>query len=147
MDSFHIRCKWSLVWEGVSGIMVFDHDLYLEGHSVYKTTKIWHIVMCPLNSMYSSGWILSILGTNDNQHERVFCMQRPLTLTYIFKLFCSDIAYLMDYIHMWHKYNPWGDGGSRTISRSIGQQTRSQRSFAFLQSGRGYPSRSLMYNF
>ena len=33
MDSFHIWYKWSLAWEGVSHVMTFDLDLYLEGHS------------------------------------------------------------------------------------------------------------------
>ena len=32
MDSFHIRHKWSLQWEGVSRTMTFDLDLYLQGH-------------------------------------------------------------------------------------------------------------------
>ena len=43
---------------------------------------------CPLcNSyMYSSGWILSILATNDHCHERVCHTQWPLTLTYISKV-------------------------------------------------------------
>ena len=33
MDSFHIWHKWSLAWEGVSHVMTFDLDLYLQGHS------------------------------------------------------------------------------------------------------------------
>ena len=33
MDSFHIRHKWLLAWEGVSYIMTFVLDLYLQGHS------------------------------------------------------------------------------------------------------------------
>ena len=41
---------------------------------------------CPLCNMYSSGWILSILATNDHYHERVCRTQWPLTLTYIFKV-------------------------------------------------------------
>ena len=53
------------------------------------------------------------------------------------RLLSCDIAYFMDYIHMWHKYNPWGDNVPCTISRSTGQKSRSHRSFAFLQSGRG----------
>ena len=40
---------------------------------------------CPLCNIYSSGWILSILATNDLYHERVCRTQWPLTLTYIFK--------------------------------------------------------------
>ena len=88
MDSFHIRYKWSLEWEGVSGIMTFDLDLYLQGHSamtLQKTAKIyiWHILSCPLYNTYSSRWILSILGTNDHWYERVCRAQWPLTLTYI----------------------------------------------------------------
>ena len=41
---------------------------------------------CPLCNIYSSGWILSILATNDHYHERVCHTQWPLTLTYIFKV-------------------------------------------------------------
>ena len=41
---------------------------------------------CPLCNIYSSGWILSILATNDHYYERVCCTQWPLTLTYIFKV-------------------------------------------------------------
>ena len=41
---------------------------------------------CPLCNIYSSGWILSILITNDHYHERVCRTQWPLTLTYIFKV-------------------------------------------------------------
>ena len=41
---------------------------------------------CPLSNIYSSGWILSILATNDHYYERVCRTQWPLTLTYIFKV-------------------------------------------------------------
>ena len=41
---------------------------------------------CPLCIIYSNGWILFILGTNDHYHERVCCAPWPLTLTYIFKV-------------------------------------------------------------
>ena len=41
---------------------------------------------CPLCNIYSSGWILSILATNDYYHEGVCRTQWPLTLTYIFKV-------------------------------------------------------------
>ena len=41
---------------------------------------------CPLCNIYSSGWILSILATNNHHHKRVCHTQWPLTLTYIFKV-------------------------------------------------------------
>ena len=41
---------------------------------------------CPLCNIYSSGCILSILGTNDHYHERMCHAQWPLTLIYIFKV-------------------------------------------------------------
>ena len=40
------------------------------------------------------------------------------------RLFSCEVAYFMDYIHMWPKYNPGGDDVSCTISRSIGQRSR-----------------------
>ena len=46
-------------------------------------------IPCPLCSIYSSAWILSIFGTNDQQHERVCRMCWPLTVTYIFKVIWS----------------------------------------------------------
>ena len=49
------------------------------------------------------------------------------------RLFSCDVACFMDYFHMWHKYHPWGNDVSRTITRSIGQ---GHRSFMFLLSGR-----------
>ena len=54
------------------------------------------------------------------------------------RLFSCEIAYFMDYIHMWPKCNPGGD--------LVGQRSRSFRSFTFLQLGRGYPSKPLIYN-
>ena len=44
-------------------------------------------------------------------------------------LFSWDVAYFMDYVYMWHKYNPCGDDVSFTISRSIGWRSRSHRTF------------------
>ena len=41
---------------------------------------------CPLCIIYSYGWILFILGTNDHYHETVCLAPWPLTLTYIFKV-------------------------------------------------------------
>ena len=41
---------------------------------------------CLLCIIYSYGWILFILGTNDHYHERVCRAPWPLTLTYIFKV-------------------------------------------------------------
>ena len=41
---------------------------------------------CPLCIIFSYGWILFILGTNDHYHERVCRAPWPLTLTYIFKV-------------------------------------------------------------
>ena len=41
---------------------------------------------CPLCIIYSYGWILFMLGTNDHYHERMCRAPWPLTLTYIFKV-------------------------------------------------------------
>ena len=41
---------------------------------------------CPLCIIYSYGWILFILGTNDHYHKRVCRAPWLLTLTYIFKV-------------------------------------------------------------
>ena len=43
-------------------------------------------LLCPLCNIYSSGWILSILATNDHYHGKVCRTQWPLTLTYTFKV-------------------------------------------------------------
>ena len=54
-------------------------------HSVRPSVRPSHMP-CPLGNIYSSGWILSILGTNNHYHERVCRAPWPLTLTYIFKV-------------------------------------------------------------
>ena len=60
MDSFHIKHKKSLVWEGVLHIMTFDLDLYLQGHLALALKIVSALFI------YSSWWILSIFGTNDH---------------------------------------------------------------------------------
>ena len=51
---------------------------------------------CPLCNIYSSRWILSILGTNDHPHKRVCRALWPLTTTDICKViqawFCNKTA-------------------------------------------------------
>ena len=71
-------------------------------------------------------------------------MQCPLTLTISLRLFNCDVAYFMEYIHMWHKYNRCGDDMSCTNSRTLGPMSRSHRLLTFLPWGRGYPTRSLI---
>ena len=39
-------------------------------HSVRPSVRLSRL-LCPLCNIYSSGWILSILATNDHYHERV----------------------------------------------------------------------------
>ena len=73
--------------------------------------------------------------------------QWPLILAYLLGYLVMTLLIFTDYFYMWHKYNPWGDDVSRTISRSIGKKSRSHGSFEFLRSGWRYPSRSLIYNF
>ena len=169
-----------------------------------KTAKICHILRVPPYSTCSSGWIISIFGTNYHKHERgvscndiwywpIFsrsfshdfamkllkydtscrvCSTTRTVLDELFpylaqittsvggcvvhndpwpwpiysRLFSCDIAYFMDYIYMFHRYHPWGDNLSCTISRPIGQRSRSHR-FEFLRSGRVYPSRLPISNF
>ena len=65
--------------------MTFDLDLYFQGQSA-MTAKISHILWCPLYSIFSSGWILSIFATYDHHHKSVCSAQWLLTLTYIFKV-------------------------------------------------------------
>ena len=72
-------------------------------------------LLCPLCNIYSSGWILSILATNDHYYERVCRTQWPLTLTYIFKVIwpwlrkscplCSVYSYKWIFFYIWHKWS------------------------------------------
>ena len=90
VDCLHIGHKWSLVWEGVLRIMTFELDQCFQGQAAMnlqkKTAKIWHIFSCWLYSMCSSGWIISVLGTNDDWHETMCHAYWPLTLTYILQV-------------------------------------------------------------
>ena len=45
-------------------------------------------------------------------------------------------AIFVDCIHMWHEWNPWEDDVLCTISRSIGQKSRSHRSFKLKRPGK-----------
>ena len=102
-------------------------------HLVVPTLQFW------MNSFHIWYWITGMSGCV--AHNDLW----PWPISS--RLFSCDIAYFMDYIHMCHKYNSWGDNVSRTISRSIGQGSRSHRSFECLWSERGYSSRWLIYNF
>ena len=42
------------------------------------------------------------------------------------------LKYDVSCIHIWHKYNPWGDNVLHTISRSIGQRLRTHWSFELI---------------
>ena len=69
---------------------------------------------CPLCNIYSSGWILSILATNDHYHERVCRTQWLLILTYIFKVIRPWLRKLCPlwnfdssgwiFFYIWHKW-------------------------------------------
>ena len=48
------------------------------------------------------------------------------------RCFSCDIAYFIDHIHMWYKYNACWDSVSCAISISRSQNARSHRSFEFL---------------
>ena len=50
---------WNDLWPWPISSWLFSHDCN-------KTAKIWHILRCLLCSMYSSGWILYLFGTNDH---------------------------------------------------------------------------------
>ena len=81
-DHYHERV-WCVQWPLTLTYIFKVIQVYI----CNKTAKIClSCVLCPLCNVYSSGWILSILGTNDHYHERVWCVQWPLTLTYIFKV-------------------------------------------------------------
>ena len=68
--------------EVVGGYIVFTPSVRLSVRPSVRPSRL----PCPLCNIYSSGWILSILATNDHYHERVCRTQWPLTLTYIFKV-------------------------------------------------------------
>ena len=101
------------------------------------------ILPCPLYSMYCYRWILSLFGTNYHKLEKVCCKQWYWPISS--RLFSCHIAYCMNYIHIWHKYNPWGDGMVRIISWSRvvkGQgHTGHSHFFAVGEGGGVFPSR------
>ena len=118
---------------------ISQHSFWLSIPPPPLPTKIWHILPCPLYNIYSSRWILPLFNINDHQHERMCRAQWPLTLTYILKVIQSlscDVAYCMDYIHLWHKYNTW----AATISRSVGKGQCHTGHSNFCSWGEGYPN-------
>ena len=65
----------------------------------------------------------------------------------IFSRLYSCDAYLYYYIHMWHKYKPWEDNVSHTISRSKSQKWRSQGLLDFFVVGMGVSQKISDYYF
>ena len=59
LHSVHMCQQSSLASEGVSHVMTFDLDLYFQGHSALALKN-------RVRSAASTGWILSIFGTNDH---------------------------------------------------------------------------------
>ena len=80
----HTRTMWVIIpseQRSCWGVYWF-HSVRLSVRPSVRLSRL----PCPLCNIYSSGWILSILATNDHYHERVCRTQWPLTLTYIFKV-------------------------------------------------------------
>ena len=86
---------------------------------IFKVIWPWPRKSCPLCSVYSCGWILSIFSTNDHYRYRVCRMLRffpesgnlnfwqfflnflPLTLK-------KSVQFWMDSFHIWYKWSlPW----------------------------------------
>ena len=99
-----------------------------------KTVKIWHILPCPLYSIYSSAWILSLFGTNDHQHERV-CHAMTFDLDLYFQGYLA-VTLRISWIMFICCTNRTHQGTMCHIS-FLGRRSRSHRSFEFLQSGWG----------
>ena len=74
-----------LLYEVVGGICWFHSVRPSVRPSVCPSVRLSRMP-CPLCNIYSSGRILSILGTNDHYHKRVCRVPWLLTLTYIFKV-------------------------------------------------------------
>ena len=136
MDSSHIWHKWPLAWEGVSRAMTFDSRSFSHDFAIkllkYGTSCSVHSTACTVLDQFFSYLaqmitsMRSCVAWNDIWPWHISS-----------RLFSCDVAYFMDYIRMWHKYNPGGKDVSCTISRSTGQRSRSQMLFASLQSGQG----------
>ena len=89
--SLHWFRQQLLAWRSVALFFLYPPNNEVVGGYIGFTLSVRLSVRpsrlpCPLCNIYSSGWILSILATNDHYHERVCRTQWPLTLTYIFKV-------------------------------------------------------------
>ena len=87
------------------------------------------------NKSWNSGGVSveALRGDSSAQHHRTEVLRA--VQTYIFS---CGVAYFMDHIHLWHKYNPLGT----TIFRSIDQRTQchTRHSKNFCGRGEGYPN-------
>ena len=100
-------------------LIMYSSGLILSifGTNHYQRERVCH-VWRPLTLTYIFKVIQPWLCNKTAKIRHILsCPQGPLTLTYIFKIISCDIAYFMDYIHMWHKYNPWGDNVSSVAYR------------------------------
>ena len=109
MDSFHIWYKWLLAWEGVSHVMTFDLDLYLQGLSTLFWLGIQHD---------SKVWvIMRRLGVSSERRrsscsslcrELNICLMRPTWTIFpstLWMLFASGGSHIV--IAVWMKMGLW----------------------------------------
>ena len=148
MNSFPIRQKCMRgcvtcndLWTWPLSSRSFSHDFAIKLLKYGTSCCVCSAVLKVLNEFF-----LCLAQMITSMRQCVACND-PWPWPISSRSFSCEIVYLMDYIRMWPKYNPGGDDVSCTISRSIGQRSRSYRSFTFLQVGEGgYPRRSLIYN-
>ena len=91
-------CPWSccklMPWPNRTGYYTHRTTKLLGGYTGFTPSVRLSVrpsvrpsrMPCPLCIIYSYGWILFMLGTNDHYHESVCRAPWPLTLTYIFKV-------------------------------------------------------------
>ena len=86
---------------------------------IFKVIWPWPRKSCPLCSVYSCGWILSIFSTNDHYRYRVCRMLRffpesgnlnfwQIFLNFLPLILKKNVQFWMDSFHIWYKWSlPW----------------------------------------
>ena len=113
MDSFHIWYKWSQAWEGMSHVMTFDLDLYLQGHSTLFWLGIRHD---------SIVWVIMRQRGVSSEHRRSSCS----SFIYDYTVIVPVRSHICIPFSCWTVTTQCGDILTRSIfSKSSSEKTHS----------------------
>ena len=120
MDYFPVWPNWSLTREGGCDACNDIRSWRVSSRSfscAFATKLLYNVTSCRVRST-ARAVVDEFFPYLVHLYERTYhIMTSDL---YIVKLFGCGVVYILDYIHMWQQFNPWGDDVSLIISTWVG---------------------------